>query len=283
MNNMRLGIVYSIPRPDEKLLFDAAEDLGVELVKIHDSDLILDVVKREPRFDMNVALLRTVHHARAVPVLSFLEAQGISTVNSATATEIADDKYRTSLALAVAGVPQPRVKLAFTEQEAIKAMEEMGYPVVLKPCHGSWGRYISKVNDRDAGEAILEHKFGMGSFHHSVVYIQDYVEKKGRDIRSFVVGGRCIAAIYRTSEHWVTNTARGGTASNCPVTPEIEKISVDAVKAVGGEVMAVDVFETDAGYMINEVNSSMEFKNSITTTGVKIPHEVISYLKETYG
>jgi [lysine-biosynthesis-protein LysW]--L-2-aminoadipate ligase len=154
----------------------------------------------------------------------------------------------------------------------------MGYPVVLKPAVGSWGRLLAKVNDRDAAEALLEHKTTLGSYHHSIFYIQKYVDKKGRDIRSFVVGDECIAAIYRTSEHWITNTARGGRATRCPVTEDIRDISIKAAKAVGGGIVAIDIFETGNGLLINEVNYTMEFKNSIAPTGVDIPKKIVDHV-----
>ena len=143
---------------------------------------------------------------------------------------------------------------------------------------GSWGRLIAKINDRQAAEAILEHKQILGSYHHSIYYIQAYVEKPGRDIRSFVVGDETIAAIYRTSEHWITNTATGGVASNCPVTPELNELSLAAAKAVGGGVVAVDLMESPDGLTVIEVNYTMEFRNSIDTTGVDIPGKMIDYL-----
>jgi [lysine-biosynthesis-protein LysW]--L-2-aminoadipate ligase len=159
-------------------------------------------------------------------------------------------------------------------------MERLGYPCVVKPATGSWGRLLAKVNDREAAEAVLEHKQVLGSYHHSIFYIQEYIEKQGRDIRSFVVGDECIAAIYRNSGHWITNTARGGVASNCPVTPELGDISLAAAQAVGGGVVAVDLFETDDGLTVNEVNYTMEFKNSIDVTGVNIPAKVVEYALE---
>ena len=150
--------------------------------------------------------------------------------------------------------------------------------MVLKPAVGSWGRLLSKINDREAAESILEHKSVLGSYHHSIFYIQKYVDKQGgRDIRSFVVGDDCIAAIYRTSEHWITNTARGAKATGCPVTPEIAEISLAAAQAVGGGVVAIDLFETPSGLQVNEVNYTMEFKNSIDTTGVNIPQHIAAY------
>jgi [lysine-biosynthesis-protein LysW]--L-2-aminoadipate ligase len=155
----------------------------------------------------------------------------------------------------------------------------MGYPVVLKPGVGSWGRLLSKVNDREAAETVLEHKKVLGSYHHSIYYIQEYVNKPGRDIRAFVVGDETICAIYRTSKHWITNTARGGEATNCPVTPALNELCVNAAKAVGGGVVALDIFEDpDRGMLVNEINYTMEFRNSIDTTGVNIPARVIDYV-----
>ena len=151
---------------------------------------------------------------------------------------------------------------------------------MLKPAVGSWGRLLAKVNDRESAEAILEHKTVLGSYHHSIFYIQKYVEKQGRDIRSFVVGNECIAAIYRSSSHWITNTARGAVATGCPVTDEIASLSVAAAHAVGGGVLAVDLFESTEGLLVNEVNYTMEFRNSIDTTGVNIPERVVTYVLE---
>jgi [lysine-biosynthesis-protein LysW]---L-2-aminoadipate ligase len=175
-------------------------------------------------------------------------------------------------------VPSPRTILAFTPESALEAIEQIGYPVVMKPAVGSWGRLLARINDRDAAEAILEHKVTLGSFHHGAFYIQEYIKKPGRDIRSFVVGDETICAIYRDSPHWITNTARGGQASNCPVTPEIDALSRAAARAVGGGVVAVDLLESERGLLINEVNYTMEFRNSIDTTGVNIPSRIIDYV-----
>jgi [lysine-biosynthesis-protein LysW]--L-2-aminoadipate ligase len=149
----------------------------------------------------------------------------------------------------------------------------------LKPVVGSWGRLLSKINDREAAETIIEHKDVLGSYQHSIYYIQEYIDKPARDIRSFVVGDENICAIYRYSQHWITNTARGARAENCPVTPEIAQLSLAAAKAVGGGVVAVDLLEThDGRLLVNEVNHTMEFRNSIDTTGINIPAVVVDYV-----
>jgi [lysine-biosynthesis-protein LysW]--L-2-aminoadipate ligase len=275
---MKIGILCSLIRKEEKLLFDEFRRRGFEFTRLDDRELILDLHQRQ--WDFDVILERSINHSRALHTLKYLNDCGVKTVNTHEVASTCGDKLLTTLALIRDGVPTPRVYVAYTPEAALKAIETLGYPVVLKPAVGSWGRLLSKVNDRDAAEALLEHKETLGSYHHSTYYIQEYVDKHGRDIRSFVVGDETICAIYRTSPHWITNTARGGIATNCPVTPEVHELSIRAAKAVGGGVVAIDLFETPDGLMVNEVNYTMEFRNSIDTTGVNIPAKVVDYVLE---
>ncbi len=275
---MRVGFLHSLIRKEEKLLLgELAKHGGVEVVMLDDRKMVFDL-KSGPAVD--VVLERCINHSRALYGLRLLESGGIRCVNGYRVTAVCGDKLLTSLALEEAGVAQPAVRIAFTEASALEALDDVGYPAVLKPAVGSWGRLLSKVNDRDAAEAILEHKAILGSYHHSIFYVQEYVEKNGRDVRSFVVGDECIAAIYRDSAHWITNTARGARASNCPVTEELAAVSTAAARAVGGGILAVDLFETPRGLLVNEVNCTMEFRNSIDTTGVNIPGRMVEYLLE---
>ena len=274
---IKVGFLHSVIRPEEKLLikeFKKRED--VELVMLDDRELKFNL--GEDEFDFDLIIGRCINHSRALYALKLFESYGIKCINSSKVATICGDKLLTSIALKEHNTPQPEVRIAFTEESALKAIEEMGYPVVLKPAVGSWGRLLAKINDRDAAEALLEHKTILGTYHHSIFYIQKYIEKRGRDIRAFVIGDKCIAAIYRTSDHWITNTARGGKATNCQVTPKLNEIAVKASKAVGGGIVAVDLFETENGFLVNEVNYTMEFRNSIETTGVDIPKYIVDYV-----
>ena len=274
---MRIGFLHSLIRKEEKLLISEFKSRGVELVMIDDRKLAFDLFSGP---DVDLVFERCINHSRAMHGLRLIESAGVRCINTSDVSRICGDKILTSLALKEANVPQPPVRVAFTEASALEAIEQLGYPVVLKPVVGSWGRLLSKINDRETAESILEHKVILGSYHHSIFYIQQYVEKKGRDIRSFVIGDECVAAIYRTSPHWITNTARGAVATGCVVSDEISSISLAAARAVGGGVLAVDLFETDSGLLVNEVNYTMEFRNSIETTGVNIPARVVDYVLE---
>ena len=274
----RIAVLLSRIRVEEKLLLAALEKRGIAYELIDDRQVIFDLhANGYRRFD--VVLERCINHSRALYALRILNDWGVPTVNSYLAALTCGNKLETTSALIRAGIPTPRTRVAFTPQSALEAIEEVGYPVVLKPAIGSWGRLLAKVNDREAAEALLEHKQVLGSYHHSIFYIQEYILKPERDIRAFVVGDETVAAIYRHSEHWITNTARGGHATNCPVTPELNEICTRAAKAVGGGVLGVDLLEDpEQGLLVNEVNYTIEFRNSIDTTGVDIPDRVVDYV-----
>ncbi len=276
MSELTVGVLLSRVRVEEKLLLEELERRGIPTKIIDDRELVFRL-ETKPDLGVDVVLERCIQHSRALYALSVLETWGIPTVNTFEVADVCGNKLLTTNRLIRDGIPSPRTRLAFTPESALAAVEELGYPAVLKPLVGSWGRLISRVNDRDAAESILEHKDVLGTYMHSIYYIQEYVPKPGRDIRAFVVGDECIGAIYRYSDHWITNTARGAKAVKCEVTPELNDLCVRAANAVGGGVVAIDVLEAPEGLVVNEVNYTMEFRNSIDTTGVNIPGRVVDY------
>jgi [lysine-biosynthesis-protein LysW]--L-2-aminoadipate ligase len=276
---LRIGVLYSRLRVEEKWIFAALEQRGVDYERLDDRFVHFDLDNPGPWLQYDAILERSISYARGLYALRVLNAWGIPTVNTAAVAEVCGDKLATSAALARAGIPQPRTVVAFTAEAALEAIEQLGYPVVLKPVVGSWGRLLSKINDRDAAEAILEHKEVLGSYQHQIFYIQEYIEKPGRDIRAFVLGDRTVAAIYRKSEHWITNTARGGQGEVCPITSELEDLCGRAAAAVGGGVLAIDILEhPERGLLVNEINHTMEFHTTVPTTGVDIPGMIVDYV-----
>lgn len=277
---MRIGLLMSRLRIEEKWLMAALERRGLEYDRIDDGEAIFDMAAGPSAWSRyDVILVRSLSYARGLYAAEVLNAWGIPTVNTAAVAAVCGDKLATSAALTRAGIPQPRLRIAFSPASALQAIEELGYPVVLKPVIGSWGRLLAKINDRDAAEALLEHKETLGSYQHGIFYIQEYIAKPGRDIRAFMIGDRTVAAIYRRSEHWITNTARGGQGEACPITPDLHDICQAAARGVGGGVLAIDVLEDPRrGYLINEVNHTMEFHTSVPATGVDIPGMLVEYV-----
>ncbi|PKO13721.1 MAG: lysine biosynthesis protein LysX [Chloroflexi bacterium HGW-Chloroflexi-10] len=276
---MKVGILFSRIRKEEKLLMDSFEQRNVQYEMIDVRDAVFNLHQMAYWQSFDVFLERCISYSQAQTVMEIFEGWDIPCVNTAQVGRICGDKKNTTLALIRNQVPTPQVRIALTPESALLAIEEMGYPVVLKPTVGSWGRLLALITCREAAEAVLEHKATLGSVQHSIFYIQEYIEKDGQDIRTFVVGGETICGITRTSEHWITNTARGGLAANCPITPEIDHLSRIAAQAVGGGILAVDLMQDRQGRLwVNEVNHTMEFKNSIDPTGVDIPGKMADYV-----
>ena len=272
----RIGFLFSRTRVEEKLLIEELERRpDVEVVRINDGERYFNISQLP--VDVDVVFERSISYSRGLYVSRIFEAHGVPVVNSSAVAERCGDKYVTSQILVNAGIPTPRVLMAFDADAALEAIEALGYPCVLKPVVGSWGRLLARVDNHEMAEAIIEHKASLG-VHHQVFYVQEYVNKPGRDIRAFVIGDESIAAIYRSSENWITNTARGGQASNCPLTPELRDICQRTVRVMGGGLLAIDLFETAEGLTVNEVNHTMEFRNSIDTTGVNIPALMVDYV-----
>jgi [lysine-biosynthesis-protein LysW]---L-2-aminoadipate ligase len=289
---MRAAVLVTHIRPEEKLLIGALEAEGITLDVILDRDLNFDLTTGPEQFApsgvawsaYDVVLERCVSTSRGLYALAVLNNWGVTTINSYATASICSDKLLTTLALARHDVPQPGARVAFAPASALAAVEAVGYPAVLKPVTGSWGRLLARVRDAESAETVIEHRQTLGDFHQHTYYAQQYVDKPGRDIRAFVVGERTLCAIYRASPHWITNTARGGEASNCPVTPELDALCRSAAAAVGGGVLAIDVLEdADGRLLVNEINHTMEFRNSSQPTGVDIAAEVARYVVERVG
>lgn len=281
---MKAAIICSLVRPEEKMLIEAFAQRNVPCEVIDDRGITFDLHALEAWRQYDVVVERCVSQSRARYILRTLKLAGVKTVNTYDVVENCGDKYVTSQLLVQNNVATPRTKLAFTVESALRAIEEMGYPCVLKPVVGSWGRMVTRINDRDSAEGMLELRDVLGNYEQHIYYIQEFIKKPSRDIRAFVVDGKTIAAIYRTSEHWITNTARGGKATNCPVTPELDALCSAAAQAVGGGIVAVDVLEdTERGLLINEINHTMEFRNSVAPTGVDIPSAIVAYAVKVAG
>ncbi len=275
-SSIRLGMLVSHLREEEKMILAAAQDRGISVEVLQDRRLTLDLTSPNPPA-VDVVLDRCIAHTRGGYALRAFERWGVPTINTSSAAAICDDKVEMTAALALAGVPTLRTVVAFSIKGALEAAETFGYPVVLKPVGGSWGRLLAKANSPQSLTTILEQKQQLGTHHHSVVYLQEYVQKPGRDIRVLVIGDEVIAASYRSAGHWITNVARGATSTRCEVTPEIAEIAIDAVRAVGATLAGIDLVETPDGLKVIEVNSGVEFKGLRTTTDLSIPDVILDH------
>ena len=273
-----LGVFYTVIRPEEKWILEAAANRGIPVERLHDEEITFPLVRNG--FKADLVLNRSVSHSRSLYALRFFEHYGVPTVNPWEVVNLCGDKVLSSLRLAEAGIPTPRTVVALTPEAALKALDEIGYPAVLKPPVGSWGRLMAKVDDREEAEQIIEHKTALGSSMHSIFYVQEYIQKPDRDLRAFVVGDEVVAAMYRSSPDWRTNASRGATAEPVAPTFELEELALRAAEAMGGGVLAVDLMESPSGLVVHEVNPTPEFKALTGATGVDVADRILDYVVE---
>lgn len=276
-----LTILYDNIRWEEKALFEAAKKKGTNVTMLDCKALSLKLEgRRDDDISSNsIVIQRCVSYFRSIHSTSMLEGLGYRVINSFETSNICGNKLFAHVTLTKNGVKTPKAITAFSAESALSAIEEIGYPVVIKPTVGSWGRLIGLLRDRDAAEAVIESREYMFPLYR-IYFFEEFVKRPPRDIRAIVVGNRVVAAIYRYSgrEEWKTNMALGGKAEPCTVTNELEDLCLKASDAVQGEIVGVDLMESDeVGLLVHEVNSTTEFKNTVRVTGVDIPTLAVEY------
>lgn len=277
--NPEVTILYDTIRWEEKSLLEAAKKMGVSCRMADCKKMALDLESRPEEF--GTVLQRCVSYYRNVHSTAALEGMGVEVINCHMTGVLAGNKLYSHMLLRKEGVPTPKASVAFSKGAALQALDGTGYPAVIKPTVGSWGRLISKLNDAEAADGILESRERMYPIYQ-IHYLEEFVKRPPRDIRAIMVGERIVAAIYRTSGDgmWKTNTALGGRADPCPVSPEMEEMCIKASRAVHGRIVGVDLMESERGLLVHEVNNTTEFKNTVRVTGVDIPSAMISYAVE---
>ena len=298
---MQLGLLYSRIRKDEKLLLGELRERGHDVVKIDVRDVVFGLTEApELIADLDLVVDRCLATSRSLYATRFLSAYGVPVVNSPETAAVCADKVRNSLALEAADVPTPATEVTFTKEAAMRSIEEFGYPCVVKPVVGSWGRLMAKLDSENAAEAVLEHKETLGHYEHKVFYVQEYVDKPGRDVRVLACDGEPVAAMTRSSDHWLTNAAKGGETDAFELDDEARELVKTASDAVGGGLLGVDLMETDEArsasessgersdprdgesrYTVHEVNHTVEFKALNEASDVDVPAAVVDWLELT--
>jgi [lysine-biosynthesis-protein LysW]--L-2-aminoadipate ligase len=275
-----LTLLYDRIRWDEKELLNSARSKGLDVKEVDVKTALFNLNEAKAGEEYgDVALQRCISHTRGTYASACLESKGVVVVNKSSVSEVCGNKLWCTLALLRAGVPTPKTIIAFTPESALRAAEEIGYPVVLKPLVGSWGRMVVALRDREEAEAVIELRSQMNGALNQIFYIQEKVKRPPRDIRCVVVGDRVVAAVYRVAApgEWRTNVARGGSTEPCPLTKEVEDIALKAARAVGGGVLGVDMMESPSGLVVHEVNSTVEFRGAQSATSTRIADEIIDY------
>ena len=278
-NKPSFFILYDQLRWEEKSLIEAAKKKDIELEVINCRENSIDLDEDKSNYRDDIILQRCVSYYNNLHSTAAFEGLGAKVINSLHTAIMCGNKLFTHMELLKSDIAIPKAFCAFSNQSAMSILNKNGYPKVIKPVVGSWGRMIALLKDKEAAEAVIEDREHMYPLYH-VFYFEEFVKRPPRDIRSIVVGDRVVAAIYRYSgdNEWKTNMALGGKAEACKVTNEMEELCLKAAKTMKGEILGVDLMESDNGLLVHEVNNTTEFKNTVRVTGVDIPSLIIDHL-----
>ncbi|MFI5836661.1 RimK family alpha-L-glutamate ligase [Micromonospora sp. NPDC051300] len=284
MNAPTVALLASTIRVEEKQIMAALSRRDLAYTRVDPRRLRFNTDGPGPPYSF--ALNREISQTRAEYAAEALEACGVVGVNSAAAVGTCGDKWRTSLALRARGLPTPRTALALTPQAALDALDELGYPAVIKPLVGSWGRLVGRLTCRDAAETVLEHVAALPSPRSHVVYLQEQITTVRRDLRVIVVGDQAVGVTWRRAEGWRANVATGANSVRCLLTAPISELAVAATEAVGAEIAGVDLLEDRAGDLyVLEVNHRVEFAGFQAAHGdrVDVAERIADYLGRRAG
>jgi [lysine-biosynthesis-protein LysW]---L-2-aminoadipate ligase len=280
-----IGIIFDKLRFEEKALYDSAIKRGLRARLIDAKNLTICTTSKKADLHFgDIVLQRSVSHFRGLYVTGCLEFVGFRVINDFKVSQICGNKLVTSLQLVRNNISVPNTAFAFSSEGARNLMNELGYPVVLKPVVGSWGRGVFPIRDEETANMLLETREENGSALSRIYYVQEMINRPPRDLRCIVVGDSVVTAIYRYSSdnEWRTNVSRGGKAERATITRELEDIVLRAAKSVGGGVLGVDLMEdTHRGLLVNEVNNTVEFKGAQNVAEVDIADSIIQYAVNT--
>ena len=274
-----LILLYDTIRWEEKAIYEAAKKKGIEIKKIDCKDLVLDLNKQHSEYNSQTIIQRCVSYFKSLHSTAALEGLGAKVINPLNTAIICGNKLFTHMLIQKKGIRTPKVITAFSSESALSALDDFGYPAIIKPTIGSWGRLIALLRDKEAAKAVFEDREHMFPLYQ-IYYLEEFVSRPPRDIRAIVVGDNVVAAIYRYSgkDEWKTNMALGGRAENCPITDELEDICIKSSQAVGGKIVGVDLMESSKeGLLVHEVNNTTEFKNTVRITGINIQDVIVDY------
>jgi [lysine-biosynthesis-protein LysW]---L-2-aminoadipate ligase len=276
-----LGILFDRVRWEEKELGRQLEIRGISYDMIDAKSQVLPLDDSQFLALPPKILGRCVSFYRGLNLASIFESHEIETVNTSRIMDVCGNKLLTSQILAKNNVPTPKTVVAFSAESAAQAIEQIGFPCVMKPIVGSWGRQVVPIRDRETAEALIEMREQQADSMQTIFYFQEMIQRPPRDIRCIAVGDEIVAAVYRYSspENWKTNVALGGHSEPAKVTPELEETVLKTVKVIGSGVLGIDLMEDPSkGLVVHEVNGTVEFKGAQSATDYSIAGRIVDYV-----
>ena len=267
-------------RTEEKMLQKEATNLGHDTSLIDAKTTQINTSSQMQDFDFgSIVLERCVSYYRGLYFTACLEFLDVPVINKFNVSTICGNKLLTSMLLKKSNIPTPKTHFSFSADAARENLGKTGYPMVIKPIIGSWGRNVVPLKDKDTSDAIIEQREITDGPLDRIFYLQEMIDRPPRDIRVITIGDKAVTAMYRkSSDGFKTNIALGAEPEICDITNEIEDLCTRASKAVGGGILGVDLMEDkEKGLVVHEVNNTVEFKGLIKVANINIPKEMVEF------
>ncbi|MEJ2781720.1 lysine biosynthesis protein LysX [Stygiolobus sp. CP850M] len=280
---MILGVSYDLLRWEEKNLIEEAKKIGHNIIPLFTKDFYSFFgVSSSLNLDTDVIIQRNTSHSRALLTSLIFEGYNYKVINDSTTLIRCENKLYTLALLNKHGINVPRTFVSFSREKTLELADKLGYPVVVKPIEGSWGRMIAKANDKDILMSLLEYQEYTTSQYRYAYFVQEFVNKPNRDIRIFVIGDEAPVGIYRINEkNWKTNTALGARAEPLKIDDELQDLALKVKEVIGGFFLGIDIFEDkERGYIVNEVNGVPEYKNTVRVNNFNVSQYLIKKISE---
>jgi len=290
MVNLLVGILINRITWEVKQLIAEFEKNQIKYELLNNQKVYYKLSReKDLKSNFDLILERSLSYLRGLYSCAILETKGYKVINNYECLTISGNKLLTSLKLIEKNIPTPETYIAFKDNSAINAIDgSIGYPVILKPIIGSWGRLIAKIEDYNSATANLQAREIMGNVYQKIYYLQEYIvdtnSKNPTDFRVFVIGDKCVAVMGRFSpdKDFRSNIAVGGTAKPVELTPELEKLSIQASRAINGEIIGVDLMFKKGNLNVIEINGTPQFKGIVSATKINIASEIVEYIMNKY-
>ncbi|MDT7900443.1 MAG: lysine biosynthesis protein LysX [Acidianus sp.] len=279
---MIVGVTYDLLRWEERNLIQEATKLGHKVIPIYTKDFY-HLFSEDNQFqNLDVVLQRNTSHQRALSTSLIFETLGYNVINDSRTLINCENKLITTAILSRHNIKVPKTAIAFSKDKALEVASKLGYPAVIKPIEGSWGRMVAKAVDEDTLRSFLEYQDYTSVGFKNVYYIQEFVRKPDRDIRIFVIGDEAPVGIYRVNtKNWRTNTALGAIAEPLKIDDELKDLALKVKEVIGGFFLGIDIFEDkERGYLVDEVNGVPEFKNTVRVNQFNLSEYLIRRIEE---
>ena len=276
----KVCIVFDRLRAEEKMLQKEASELGHDALMLDAKITQINTDSKKEDYDLgDVVLERCVSYFRGLHFTASLEFMDIPVLNKFEVANTCGNKMFMTLLLKKNNIPTPKTYFSFSSESAEENLEKVGFPLVIKPVIGSWGRGVMPLKDKDTMEAVFEIRDITDSPHDRIYYLQELIKRPPRDIRIITVGDEPIAAMYRKSSGgFKTNIALGADPELCEITKEMEDMASKASKAMGGGILGIDMMEDEEnGLVVHEVNNTVEFKGLARVAQRNIPKEMVEF------